>query len=178
MLKSQKQDLVSKMQTDLKKAGGAIFLDFTGLTVAEANDLRKVVRNEGKGKITYRVLKNTLLKRAMDGTTFADAANFLKGTPTGVVFGEDPVATAKMTFDFLKNTEHLKVKGGVVDAKAINSKQTEALSKMPGRLELLGRIIATAKSPGAKLMSQVKSPGSRIAGAVKALVEKLEKAGA
>jgi large subunit ribosomal protein L10 len=172
MLKNEKQTLVSKMQT------GAIFLDFTGLTVAEANELRKKVRGEGKGAITYRVLKNTLLKRAMSGTTFEDAGKFLKGTPTGVMIGVDPVATAKLTFEFLKTTEHLKIKGGVVEAKPINSRETEALSKMPGRLELLGQIIAKAQAPGRNLVSQIKSPGSRIAGAIKALAEKLEKAGA
>jgi large subunit ribosomal protein L10 len=175
MIRQQKDTLVSGVKKDLEKAAGALFLDFTGLTVAEADALRRKTR---EAKITYKVVKNTLLARAMKGTSYESAATVLKGTPTGVIIGgEDPVAAAKMTFEFLKTTEHLKIKGGIVDKKAINAKEAEALSKMPGRVELLAGIVALTQAPGRKVAGAVLSPGRRIAGAIKALVEKLEKAG-
>jgi len=172
MLRQSKETFVESMRDSLSKAAGVLFVDFTGLTVAEADSLRGKLREQ---EISYVVVKNTLMARALAGQTFEDAAACLKGTPTGVVIGyEDPVSAAKVTFDFLKDCEHLKVKGGIVDGKALDEKQAEALSKLPSKAEVQGSIVALAMSPGAKLLAQVASPAGRIAGAIEALVKKLE----
>ena len=148
-----------------------MFVDFTGLTVNQANLLRQKYR-EGEGEIKYQVVKNTLMTRALSGLPFEGAAEYLKGTPTGVVFGfDDPVAAAKATFDFVKENQKLKVKGGIVDRKPIDETQAEALSKMPGRTELIGQVISLALSPASNLISQIKSPAGRIVGAVEKKAE-------
>jgi large subunit ribosomal protein L10 len=111
------------------------------------------------------------------GTTAADASKYLKGTPTGVVLGtDDPVAPAKITFEFLKDCQHIKIKGGVLDKKAISPAEAEALSKMPSREEMQAGIVATAMSPGRNLVSAVLSAGQRIAGVVAKRIEELERA--
>src|SRR5512137_2759505 len=98
MLRQQKAELVSKMKADLGRSQTVLFLDFTGLTVAEANALRVKMR---KADIGYQVVKNTLMKKALEGTPYETVGKHLKGTPTGVVFGfNDPVAAARMTFEF------------------------------------------------------------------------------
>jgi large subunit ribosomal protein L10 len=172
MSRDSKEQFVKDMKADLDKAAGVLFLDYTNLTVAQADGLRKKLR---EAQIAYKVVKNTLMSRALEGTSYADAAKCLKGTPTGVVLGfEDPVSSAKLTFEYLKDCENLKVKGGIVDKKAISPKEAEALSKLPSKVELQGLIIALAKSPGAKLMSQLKSPAGKIVGAIEALIKKLE----
>jgi large subunit ribosomal protein L10 len=172
MLRAQKNDLVADIKNDISRSVGVLFLDFTGLTVAEADSLRRRLQQKN---VRYLVTKNTLLKIALDGTPYTDAAKCLKGTPTGVVFGyDDPVQSAKAVFDFMEECQHLKVKGGVLDSKALTPSEAEALSKMPGKRELQATVVQLALSPGRKLAAQLKSPAGRVVGAIEALVKRLE----
>lgn len=172
MARPEKDTFVTKMQADLKRAAGVLFVDYTGLTVLEADKLRKKMRD---AEVAYQVVKNTLMTRALSGTAFADAAKCLKGSPTGVVLGfEDPVTAAKLTYEFLKECEHLKVKGGVVDSKSISIAEVEALSKLPSKEELQAAVVALAMSPGRNLAGQIKAPAGRVLGAIEAQVKKLE----
>ena len=110
----------------------------------------------------------------MEGLSCADAAACLKGTPTGVVLGyADPVEAAKLTFEYLKECDKLRVKGGVVEDRAISAAETESLSKMPSRAEMQATIVAQALSPGRTLAGQLKNPSGRIVGALEALVDRL-----
>jgi len=172
MSRESKEQFVQQMRQDVERAAGVLFLDYTGLTVLQADVLRKKLRD---AEVVYKVVKNTLMTRALEGTAFESAAKCLKGTPTGVVLGfEDPVSAAKLTFEYLKECEQLKVKGGVVDKKAISPKEAEALSKMPSKTEMQAMIVSQALSPGRNLAGQLKNPAGRIVGAVEALVKKLE----
>lgn len=165
MLRQQKTDFVAQMKADLGKAQAVLFLDYTGLTVLEANKFRVTMR---KSKIGYRVVKNALMRKAVLGTPFEGATKYLKGTPTGVVMGfDDPVAAARTTYEFLKTCEHLKVKGGILDNKDISASEAEGLSKMQSLPELKGGIIALITGQAGRLISQIKSPGSKIAGIIK-----------
>jgi large subunit ribosomal protein L10 len=172
MLREDKEAFVEKMQQDLQRAAGVLFVDFTGLTVEEADRLRIKYR---EAEVGYHVVKNTLMARALDAVGLPEAAECLKGSPTGVVIGyEDPVAAARLTFEFLKDSKHVRVKGGLVDKKPISSPQAEALSKMPGKRELQAEVLALAMSPASNLIKQFKSPAGRIVGAIDALVERGE----
>lgn len=172
MSRENKEQFVQQMRQDMERAAGVLFLDYTGLTVAQVDGFRRKMR---EAEITYVVVKNTLMSRALSGTSYEGASKCLKGTPTGVVLSfEDPVTPAKLTFEFLKDCENLKVKGGVVDSKPISAKEVESLSKMPSKAELQGEVVALAMSPGRNLAGQIKSPAGRIVGAIEALVEKLE----
>ena len=173
MLRAQKESVVDDLRQNLDRAAGVLFVDYTGLTVAEADGLRRKLQ---EADIGYIVVKNTLMTRALADQPYADAGACLKGTPTGVVFGfEDPVTGPKIVFEYMKECAHLKVKGGVVEAKAIGPAEAESLSKMPSREEMKGSIVALALSPGSKLMGQVASPAGRVVGAIEALAERLEK---
>lgn len=172
MSREDKEAFVKEMRHEVERAAGVLFLDYTKLTVAQADGFRRKLRD---AQVGYKVVKNTLMSRVLAGTPYEDAAKCLKGTPTGVVLGfEDPVSSAKLTFEYMQECENLKIKGGIVDKKAISPKEAEALSKMPSKVELQGQIIALAKSPGGKLLSQLKSPAGKIVGAVEALIKKLE----
>lgn len=172
MLRTEKEALVADIQKDFERSAGVLFLDFTGLTVGEADGFRRKMRDN---KVRYLVAKNTLVKRALDGRPYEDAARCLKGTPTGVVFGyDDPVTSAKLVFEYMQDCKHLRVKGGVLDGKAITPAEAESLSKMPSKGELQASIVQLAQSPGRKLMGQLASPASRIVGAIDALVKRLE----
>jgi large subunit ribosomal protein L10 len=171
MLRSEKDNFVSEMQSNLERSAGVLFLDFTGLTVEEADQVRHKYRELNVG---YRVVKNSLMSRAVADTSYADAAQCLKGSPTGVVLGyDDPVTPAKATFELLEEIEHLRVKGGILDNKAIDVAQAEALSKMPSKEELQAEIITLAMSPGRRLLAQVKNPAGLVVGAIDKLIENL-----
>ncbi|OGQ90941.1 MAG: 50S ribosomal protein L10 [Deltaproteobacteria bacterium RIFOXYA12_FULL_58_15] len=164
MFRTQKTELVDQLKNDLGRAQTVLFLDFTGMTVEEANSLRCKLR---ESQVGYRVVKNTLVQRAMTGTSFEGAGACLKGTPTGVVLGfVDPVAPAKLTFEFLKDCKHIRVKGGVFDQKPISPAEAESLSKMPSREELQARVVGMVLGVAGGLIGQIKSPAGRIVGAL------------
>jgi large subunit ribosomal protein L10 len=174
MNRVQKEQFVEEMKTSLNEAAGALFLDYTGLTVNDTNVVRKKFREAG---VTYVVVKNTLMARAMEGSTFADAATYLKGTPTGIVIGgEDPVAAAKTTFDIVEEFSHMKVKGGILDSKAINLVEVEALSKMPSKTEIQAGIVGLAMSPASNLIGQFKGPAGKILSQIEKMIEGQEAA--
>ena len=172
MALAPKQKFVADMQGELGRAAGVLFVDFFKLTVAQADAFRASLREQN---VQYRVVKNTLMTRALEGKPYADAAKCLKGTPTGVVWAyDDPVTPAKLAYAFAKECNNFKVKGGVVDDQAIAPAQAEALSKLPSKEELQGGIVTLAKSPGANLASQLKNPAGRIVGAIEALCDRLD----
>jgi large subunit ribosomal protein L10 len=174
MFREQKEQVVSQMKADMQRAEVALFVDFTGLTVAEVDLFRSRLR---EADVSYRVIKNTLMKHAVAGTEYESAGQWFKGTPTGVIIGfEDPVAPAKVTYEFLKECEHLTVKGGVMDNKAITAQEVEALSKMPSREEMQAQIVGMITGVAGGLISQIKSPAGRIVGAVEAKAESSEAA--
>jgi large subunit ribosomal protein L10 len=162
--KETKGQFVEQMKADLARAQSVLFVDFTGLTVEEANGLRGKMR---EADIRYQVVKNTLMKRVIAGSPYEEASQWLGGSPTGVMIGfDDPTAPARITFEFMKDCEHIKVKGGVLDDKAISEQDAEALSKMPSRTEMQGQIISLVLGVAGNLINQIKGPGGRIAGAV------------
>jgi large subunit ribosomal protein L10 len=175
MLRSHKEEFVSTMKAEVAKAASVLFFDFTGLTVKEADSLRGKLR---AAEVRYEVVKNTLMTRVLADTPFSGAAKYLKGTPTGVALSyEDPSAAAKVAVEFLKECQHIKVKGGVLDATPIGPRDVEALSLLPSRAQLQAAVVAAAMSPGRKLVSQVLSAGQRIAGVIAKRVEDLEASG-
>ena len=172
MDRTQKEEFVEEMKADLAKSVGVLFVDYTGLTVNDVNTVRAKFREAGVG---YRVVKNTLVARAMEGTSYEDAAGCLKGSPTGLVLGyDDPVSAAKITFDLLKEFDVLKVKGGILDEKAIDLAQAEALSKMPSKAEIQAGIVGLAMSPASNLIALVKGPAGMIVGQIDKFIETKE----
>ncbi len=175
MLRTQKEDFVGGMKAEVQKASSVLFFDYTGLTVAEAHSLRGKLR---QAQVKYQVVKNTLMARVLEGTKAASAKKYLKGTPTGVALSyEDPSAAAKVAVEFLKECNHIKLKGGVLDEQAIGPKEVEALSKMPSRAQLQANVVAAALSPGRTLVGQMLSAGQRIAGIIAKRVDDLEGSG-
>ncbi len=165
MLRAEKEQSVDTLSKEVQRSAAVLFVDYTGLTVEEVTNLRKKFRGQDIG---FRVVKNTLMKRAIAGTPYESASKVLKGTPTGVVMGfKDPVAAAKSLFEALKEMpEHLKVKGGIFENKAITAKEAEALSKMPSREEMIGQILGMIMGPGRKVVGQIKNPAGRVVGAI------------
>lgn len=134
----QKKRITEELAREIDESGTIYLTDFTGLDVKAMTDLRARLRAEG---IRYRVVKNTLMRRALEGLDLPDLSEHLDG-PTGLVLGdEDPVLPAKVVREFARDHEDRPaVKVGVVDRRSVPPETVAELAELPPRDDLLGAI--------------------------------------
>lgn len=167
--------LTATVKKDYASLSNMVMVSNLGLNSEQNNELRAELRNK---KIRMRIVRSRLTLSAFREMGVKEAEKLFQG-PTAIIDAEDPVLAAKIAMEFCKKFEKkLKVVGGLVEGKILGPKEIEALSQSKTKPELLAEIVMLSKSPGSRLSAQFKGPGGRVAGAVKALVEKLEKAGA
>ena len=169
MKRAEKEQLVSELRDKLKGAKSLYYTDFTGLNVKRMTELRRRLRRAG---VEYVVIKNTLALRAVNESGLV--GQDLKG-PTGLVFGTDPVAAAKVLTDFAREFEHKPaVKGGLLDGKAIDTAQVKKLASLPSREQMLADLGAGLQSPMAAFVGALSGLLSMFAGALDALKSQRE----
>jgi large subunit ribosomal protein L10 len=174
MNRTEKEAVVSALQERFAQANVALVATNKGLTVEQANALRRTLKAAGG---EYKVAKHTLTKRAVGETRYASLVALLEG-PRSLVFGfEDPVALTKAVVAFADQNKQLEIDGGAVEGQLIRADQVKALASMPSLDVLRAGVVRQAMSPGTRLVSMAIGPAKRIAGAIAALVEKLEKEG-
>ncbi|MCW8132714.1 MAG: 50S ribosomal protein L10 [Planctomycetota bacterium] len=167
--------LTATVRKDYESLSNMVMLTNLGLNSEENNELRAETRGKN---VRMRVVRNRLTLNAFREMGLKDAEKLFAGQ-TAIVDAEDPVVAAKLAVEFCKKFEKkLKIVGAVVEGKILGPKEVEALSQSKSKPELLADVVMLSKSPGARIAAQLKGPGGKIAGAIKALVEKLEKAGA
>ncbi len=137
---SQKTELVERLAKALSESEVSILIDYKGLDVLKMTDLRAQLRNEG---VQIEVVKNTLLKRASEGTDAALMADFYKGPSAIVLSKDDPVAPAKILAKFAKENDKLEIKAGTLSGKLLDVDAINQLAKMPSKEELLGQLVYT-----------------------------------
>ena len=128
----------------LNGAASAVAVDYRGLTVAQDTELRKQLREAG---VTYKVYKNTLIRRAAEGTDFAALDPHLEGPTAIAVSKDDATAPARILAEFAKKADKLEIKAGVVEGTYYDAKGMQAISSIPSREVLLGRLFGSMKSP-------------------------------
>jgi large subunit ribosomal protein L10 len=140
----QKEAVLKDTQQRIKDVRGIYLADFTGMTVHSLSLLRKKCREQG---VQFRVIKNTLLKRAFNARGIQELDEHLVG-PTGLVFSPDnEMAPAKILADFAKEFERPRLKAAVVDGRLYDDKAIVRLAKLPSREVLLSQVIATFIAP-------------------------------
>jgi large subunit ribosomal protein L10 len=140
-----KVEIVADLRELLGETKAAIFTDYRGLSVAQLTDLRKKLR-AADGE--FRVVKNTLFRRAADGFLPVDKLDKHLTGPTGVSFAKsDPIAVAKVMVDFVKDHKAISLKAGVVDGHVYGAEQVEALSKIPPREVLIAQMLGAMNGP-------------------------------
>ena len=159
MDRTQKQALVETLQQDLSGAVCIVVTHQTGLSVAEATELRRQMRVAGAG---YRVTKNRLVKRALEGTEFAALAPLFSG-PTAVAFSKDPVAAAKAAVTYANRNDKLRIVGGGLNGQPLDAGAVRALATLPSLDELRGKIIGLLQAPATKLAGLLQAPAGQIA---------------
>ena len=148
-----KQPIVDEIKGHIENAQSAVLVDYRGLTVEQDTKLRKSLREAG---VVYKVYKNTLLKRAFEGTDFAQLNGELEG-PTAVAIGiDDATAPARIISEFAKTAPALEIKAGVVEGTYYDAKGMEAIATIPSREVLISRLLGSMQSPIANLARVIK----------------------
>jgi large subunit ribosomal protein L10 len=144
----QKQAMVSEVAAKLAGAQAVIVAEYRGLNVERVTQLRVRARKSG---LYLRVLKNTLARRAVQGTPFEKLTEQMSG-PLMYGIAADPVAGAKVLSEFAKENELFVIRGGVMPNAVMSAKEIKALAALPSREELLAKLVATLQAPIAKLV--------------------------
>ena len=166
-----KQPIVAAIAEDVKDAQSVVIVDYRGLTVAQDTELRKQFREAG---IIYKVCKNTMMKRAFEGTEFEGLAQYLEGPSAMAVSKDDATAPARILCKFAKDADKLEVKAGVVEGKVYDEAGVKALSTIPSREELLSKLLGSIQSPianFARVIKQIAENGGAVAENAEAAVE-------
>ncbi|HEY3376272.1 MAG TPA: 50S ribosomal protein L10 [Armatimonadota bacterium] len=166
-----KQTTINEINEELGKIQGAIITDYRGLTVEQITNLRKRLRPVG-GR--YQVVKNTLLKIAMDQRELPDLGDMLEG-PSAVLFAEgDPVEATKILTAFVKELRKdiPVIKGGFLGNRMMNAADVANLATLPSRNQILGNLVGTVQSPIANMVGLLGAVLQNLVGTVEAYHEK------
>ena len=163
-----KQPIVDEISGVINGAQSVVVVDYLGLTVAEDTQLRKQLREAG---VTYKVYKNTLVNRAIQGTEFEGLKDVLEGPSAFAVSTEDATAPARILAKFAKTAPALEIKAGVVEGTFYDAEGMKAISAVPSRDELLGKLLGSIQSPItnlARVLNQIAEQGGAADAAVEA----------
>ena len=145
MDRSQKEQIIAEVAEQFSRAKSMYFADFTGINVEQVNELRREFR---KSNIDYRVVKNTLARKALEKVGGYDGIFDNLSGPTAVAIGyEDPVLPAKIIKKFRDKHDKLNVKVCVLEHQIFKGSQLDEISKLPGRLEIMSEILSCIQSP-------------------------------
>jgi large subunit ribosomal protein L10 len=172
--KEQKIEQVELLTEKLKKAKVAVLTDYRGLKVGQIQDLRGKLRG---GDVEYRVVKNTLARRAAEAAGFPALQEEIKG-PVAIAFGYDDLgAPSKLLNEWVRATRlKLEVVGGLVEGRVFSSDQIKQLADLPSREALIAQLMGTLQSPVAQLVGIMQTPLQQLMGTLNAYKTKLEAA--
>ena len=139
-----KQAIVDEIKAQLDGAKSMVVVDYRGISVADVTELRKQCREAG---VVYKVYKNTMVKRAVEGTEFEGVVKDLEGTNAFAISKEDATAPARVLYEATKKMPNLELKGGVVDGTFYDEKMIQVIATIPSREVLLGKLLGSIQSP-------------------------------
>jgi large subunit ribosomal protein L10 len=148
--KADKAAELEQIETALKGSESAILVDYKGINVPQVTELRRQLRS---AKATYKVVKNTLAKRALKGTKFESFEKFFEGTTAIAYTSTDPVALAKTLTTFVKTAPTLTIKAAVVQGRAIKPAEVTDLAALPGKPELYAKLLFVLQAPMVQIVS-------------------------
>jgi large subunit ribosomal protein L10 len=142
--RARKQTELEGLESAFKGSDSAIVIDYKGLNVPQATELRRQIRS---AKGSYRVVKNTLAKRALRGTSLQALERYFEGTTAVAYTATDPVALAKALTTFAKTAPMIAIKAAVVQGRTIGPAEVSELAALPGKPELYARLLFLLQSP-------------------------------
>jgi large subunit ribosomal protein L10 len=157
--KAKKAEVVKDLGGLFAEAGSVVVAHYSGMTVAEMGVLRARMRAEGA---SFKVSKNRLAVRALEGTAIAPIVHLFKG-PTGIAYSKDPIAASKVAAAYAKENDKLVILGGVVGTTVLDVNGVKALAELPSLDALRGKIVGLLQAPATKLAGLMAAPGGQLA---------------
>ena len=143
----QKQIIIDEIKGKLENAQAAVVVDYMGITVAQADAMRKKLR---EANVDYTVYKNTLVKRAIEGTEFAGLADVLDGPSALAISADDATAPARILNEVIKDYKKMEFKAGVVEGTFFDKEGIQAIADIPSRDVLIAKFMGSIQSPISK----------------------------
>ena len=168
MDRPQKADAVKSLNGLFTDAGAVVVAHYSGMTVAQMGELRSRLR---KGGASFRVAKNRLAKRALEGTQAGGIADLFKG-PTGIAYSKDPVAAPKILVAYAKENDKLKILGGLAVGTVLNPEGIKALAELPSLDQLRAKILGLLQAPATKIAGVLQAPAGALARVISAHAKK------
>lgn len=169
MKRDEKEQLVQVLHDELEKSQAVFVTDYMGLTVERITKLRREIKGVGG---SYKVVKNTLLRRATQGTPAKGIEQFLVG-PTAIAIAKtDAVAVAKALVNFAKDNEKFEIQAGMLGNRTITAADIQELSKMPPREVLLARMLSSMNAPVSNFVGVLSAIISQLVYVLKAIENK------
>ncbi len=153
MKRSEKEEIIAQLAEEVSRASALYFTDFKGLAVAEETELRREFRKSG---VQYKVVKNTLARKALERVTGYDTMFDRLVGPTGIAFGyDDVIMPARVIKKFNEKTGKLTLKVAVIEKKVIAGTRLDELSKLPSKKDLLAAIVGSIQAPAAGIVGAI-----------------------
>ncbi|MHC4995719.1 MAG: 50S ribosomal protein L10 [Planctomycetota bacterium] len=159
MDRGQKEQLVATLNELFSSTNLVVVTCPIGLTVAQATDLRRQMREAGA---SYKVTKNRLTKLALKGTKFEALSDLFSG-PTAIAYSEDPVAAAKVAVGFAEKNDHLSILGGAIGEQVLDVGAVTTLAKLPSLDELRGSLLGLLNAPASRIATVLQAPAAQLA---------------
>jgi large subunit ribosomal protein L10 len=159
MNRTEKQDLISGLSSELAGMETVVIAHYKGLNVADITELRRAMRAKGG---VMKVAKNTLVKLALKGTPYESLSEHFVGQ-TAIFYATDPVVPAKVVADFANDNNNLVILGGAMGASVLDVEGVKALAKMPSLDELRGKLVGLLQAPATKLATILQTPAGQLA---------------
>jgi len=157
--RTEKKELVGTLNEVFKTSGVVVVAHYSGLTVAQMQDLRRKMKAQGA---SVKVTKNRLAKIALEGTDVASIGALLKG-PTILAISHDPVAAPKVASDFAKAHDKFVILGGAMGTTALNADGVKALATLPSLDELRAKLVGLLQAPATKIAQLSTAPAAKLA---------------
>jgi len=141
---------LEQLEKAFKGSDSAVLVDYKGMNVPQVTELRRQLRS---AKASYKVVKNTIARRALKGTSFEVLEKFFEGTTAIAYTNTDPVALAKTLTTFGKTAPTLQIKAAVVQGRAVKPAEVAELAALPGKPELYARLLGTLQAPMVQLVT-------------------------
>ncbi len=160
MLRAQKARIVEDLHAVFSQAAVVVVTHYKGLNVPEMSELRARMREAGG---QFRVVKNRLARRALEGTPYGALADLLRGPSAIAWSAADPVAAPKVVVDYAKKNEKLVIIGGSLGDQLLDAEAVRALAQLPSLDELRARLIALLQTPASRIVGVLQAPGGQLA---------------
>lgn len=167
MERAEKDALVSTLNGVFSDAGVVVVTHYSGLNVAELSELRRDMAEAGA---SFRVTKNRLAKRALEGTPASGITDLFTG-PTAIGVSDDPVAAPRILAKFAKANEKLIIRGGIMGETVLDESGVKALADLPSLDELRGKIVGMLNTPATRIAGVLAAPGGQVARVIAAKAE-------